>query len=370
MGKHSSGLPVSPVKNILKSFSLRPFGDVLFVTEGRNWVTSQEIRGVSLALKQIGIRFRYSEPIRFGLPGQSIFLPSVYFIVKPSRFLWCNNRIAFPFYHGYPSSGNPLVLECHKNIKKYHHKISRIQASHSFMRDLILESGINPQKVFLIPIAVDDRFFSMQTADSKRKARERYQIPQTAVVIGSFQKDGVGWGDGLEPKLVKGPDVFLDTIGILKESISELFVLISGPSRGYIIKGLDKLSVPYKHVYLDDYSDIGRLYQCLDLYIIASREEGGPKAVLESMISGVPLVTTRVGQAMDMVDHCENALMVDVEDTEGLAYWSRKILSDTQLQNKLVENAFVTANNNTYLAHAPLWKMFFKGFVSSTMLDL
>jgi len=231
------------------------------------------------------------------------------------------------------------------------------------MRDLILDTGINPAKVFLIPIAINADFFSAQTDVSKKKFRKEYGIPQQAVVVGSFQKDGEGWGDGMEPKLVKGPDVFLKTIEALKGSVPELFVLLSGPARGYVKKGLDKLKVPYKHVYLENYPDIGRLYQCLDLYIIASRQEGGPKAVLETMACGVPLVTTRVGQAMDLVAHGENAFMVDVEDFEGLAFWGNKVLVDTELRDRIAKKGLVTAKENVYMAHLPLWKKFFTGFV-------
>src|SRR4030042_5423029 len=117
------------------------------------------------------------------------------------------------------------------------------------MRDLVLASGIAPEKVFLIPIAINLSFFPVQTEESRRQARAQLGLPESAVVIGSFQKDGNGWGEGLEPKLIKGPDVFLKTISILKESISELFILLSGPARGYVKKGLEELKVPYKHVY-------------------------------------------------------------------------------------------------------------------------
>jgi glycosyltransferase involved in cell wall biosynthesis len=41
----------------------------------------------------------------------------------------------------------------------------------------------------------------------------------------------------------------------------------------------------------------------MDIYIVTGWHEGGPKAVLESMAAGVPLVTTRVGQAMDLVQN-------------------------------------------------------------------
>ncbi len=51
--------------------------------------------------------------------------------------------------------------------------------------------------------------------------------------------------------------------------------------------------------------------------MIASRQEGGPKAALEAMATGVPLVTTRVGQAADLVEDGANGWMVEVEDVEA-----------------------------------------------------
>ena len=237
------------------------------------------------------------------------------------------------------------------------------------MRDIILESGIDSEKVFLIPIAIADDVFEPQTAELKKQYRQQYQVPQDAVVVGSFQKDGQGWGEGLEPKPVKGPDTFLKTIEVLKESVAELFVLLSGPARGYVKKGLERLKIPYKHIFLEDYSKINQLYQCLDLYIVASRQEGGPKAVLESMACGIPLVTTRVGQAMSLVKNEQNGLMVEPEDFEALAFCAKKVLSDSQLQNIVTKNGLVTAKENTYSAHIPLWKKFFTGFVDSNRTE-
>jgi len=369
MRKPDNDLKPSPVKNLLSCFSFRPYSDVLFVSERIKWVTSQEIRGVVSVAEKLGIRSRHCGPLYFGLPRQSIFMPSVYFLRYPHRYILGKNRIAFPYYHGYPSSGNALVIQCYENVKKYHRRISRIQASHSYMRDLILETGIDPEKVFLIPIAINGDYFYAQSEESKRNARNYYDIPQKAVVVGSFQKDGNGWGQGLEPKLVKGPDIFLKTVKILKESVPELYVLLSGPARGYVKKGLEELKIPYKHVYLENYPEIGQLYQCLDLYIIASRQEGGPKAILESMACRVPLVTTRVGQAMDLVKHEENGLMVEPEDSEALAFCAVKVLSDSLLRDRMTENGLITAEENTYLAHVPLWRKFFTGFVETNLSE-
>ncbi len=358
-------LKPTTLRNILASLSARPYKDVLFVTEGVKWVTSGEIESLAEVLKKLGIKRRISGPIPVGFPRQAIFYPSVYFLRRPRRYLLPKCRIAFPYYHGYPGSGKKLFEVCFNNLRKYHHKVTRIQTSNSYMRNLILDSGIEPEKVFLIPIAIKGEYFSIQTVELKSQARKTLKIPQSAVVIGSFQKDGDGWGEGLNPKMVKGPDVFLNTISILKNSVPEIFVILSGPARGYVKKGLEELSVPYKHVFLEDYSKIGSLYHCLDLYMVTSRQEGGPKSVLESMACGVPLVTTRVGQAVDLVQNEQNGMIVDVEDTEALACSCKKVLSDEHLRRKIIVNAAETAKVNTYTAHIPLWRDFFNGFVDS-----
>lgn len=351
------------IKNTFSSILSPPHSKLFFIDDNANWVLSWEMREVLKISQMLGIDASMAKNV--GIVRQSVFYHSKYVLCRPWLYLYSANNIAFPYFHGTPSSGEPIAVQCYENLQKYHHKVSRIQASHSYMRDIILESGIDPHKVFLIPIAVNPDFFRPQSVGSKSQARSQYGIPQNAMVIGSFQKDGVGWGQGEEPKLIKGPDIFLKTVGILKASVPELFVLLSGPARGYVKKGLEQLNIPYKHIYLEHYPQVGQLYQCLDLYIVTSREEGGPKAILESMASGIPLVTTRVGQAMDLVTHRKNALMVDSEDFEALAFWAEKILSDSQLKNKIIKRGFTTANENTYAAHTQLWREFFRDFVKA-----
>ena len=351
------------VRNLPASLSLRRYSDVLFVSDGAEWVLNWEIREISKVVEKLGIRVRLSPPISFGFPRQSIFFADKYFLTRPRRYLLINSRVAFPYFHGYPDKSNPITIECFENLKRYHRKISRIQVSHSRMREIVLSTGVSPSKVFLIPIGINMSFFQRQTPKPRSAMRDKYGIPKQAVVIGSFQKDGVGWGQGNNPKLIKGPDVFLESVKILKESLSDIFILLSGPARGYVKKELEHLKIPFKHVYFKNYPQIGELYQCLDLYIVASREVGGPKAILESMASGIPLVTTKVGQAMDLVSHAKNGWIVDVEDAEGLAYWAEEALTDTQGLQQVLNMGFKTAQANTYEAQMVLWKEFFRGFV-------
>ena len=151
-------------------------------------------------------------------------------------------------------------------------------------------------------------------------------MPQGAFCIGSFQKDGVGWGSGLEPKLIKGPDVLVDAVARLARDFP-VFVLLTGPARGFVIKGLESHGVPYRHVFLDDYRAIVGCYHALDLYLVTSREEGGPKALLESMASAVPLVATRTGMAEDVVKDGVNGYLAPMDDVEALVSRARSLLS-------------------------------------------
>ena len=52
-------------------------------------------------------------------------------------------------------------------------------------------------------------------------------------------------------------------------------------------------------------------YQGLDACICTSRTEGGPHSLLEASACGVPIISTRVGIAPELIDHGHNGLLID-----------------------------------------------------------
>ena len=66
-----------------------------------------------------------------------------------------------------------------------------------------------------IPLGVNTSLFNLPKKNTKETLRRSLGIPNHAIVIGSFQKDGSGWKDGLDPKLIKGPDLFVSTLKLL-----------------------------------------------------------------------------------------------------------------------------------------------------------
>lgn len=263
-----------------------------------------------------------------------------------------------PGTHGYPEFD-----DCFRVLRAHHRELAAVQVSHSEIETLVLESGIEPEKVARIPIGVDSDLFSPRTTASRAAARSRLGLPADAFVVGSFQKDGVGFGDGLEPKMIKGPDVLLATLERLAQRVLELHVLLTGPARGFVRAGLERLGIPYTHRVLEQYEDVAGMYPALDAYVVASRQEGGPKGVFEAMASGVPVVTTRVGQAMDLIRHGENGWVADVEDAEALAHWLERV-ADTPAELATVVGAAIdTARANSYEALLPRWRRFLSALV-------
>src|SRR5262249_9185772 len=104
-----------------------------------------------------------------------------------------------------------------------------------------------------------------------------------------------------------------------RATLPELVVLLTGPARGYVRAELERHGIPYRHVRPGSRSALARAYHALDAYVVASRQEGGPKSLLESFATGVPLVSTRAGQTTEVAVDGHSALLAEVDDVDALA---------------------------------------------------
>lgn len=340
-----------------------PRSRLFVVGDEVGWAIDYETAQVREIARDLGIRIG-SRKLIGAARDQAAFFGSQFALLHepwqpPPHALAC------AYFHGLPgTAGMPEFDECYEMLRQHHPRVDRVQVSHSQMHDVVLSTGIDPVKVFRIPIAVDPELFVLRTAESCAAARAAYGLPDEAYVVGSFVKDGTGFGDGFDPKWIKGPDVLLKALTLAHERLPELHVLLSGPARGFVRRGLEQAGIPNTHILVEKYEELPRLYHAVDACLIASRQEGGPKAVLEAMATGVPLITTRVGQAMDMVRDRENGWIVEVEDVEGLAEGLGVVHAAGEQLASVVAAGRRTAESNSYRAQVPLWSSFFDGFVS------
>jgi glycosyltransferase involved in cell wall biosynthesis len=325
------------------------------------WSVDRDAELLTDTARRLGVQVAPGQWARFAT-RQSVFLTSHFEALMP-RWLESSHRLATAYLHGRPgTSGAPEFDSAFEALRRNPDRVARVQVTHREMRDLVLSAGVEHERVFLIPIGIDLEHFSVATPELQAEAREQLELPASAFVVGSFQKDGVGWGDGLEPKLVKGPDVLVSALEQLRDDVPELYVLLTGPARGYVRSELERLGIPYRHTVAVSRRELARAYRALDVYLVTSRQEGGPKAVLESLASGVPLVTTRVGQAQDLVVHGENGWLVEVGDAEGLASWGAHVRQGVDPAVSRAGRA--TAEQHELERLDEEWARFLDGFVA------
>lgn len=340
----------------LKSSSWKPYSKIILKKEYSSWVLDEIYQELSVFLNSIDKKL-INERYLYNSKNQILYNLSKYDVLKNIHTY--NHKVYFPYFHGSPENSEEFKLLI-SVIKKYHHKIAGIQVPNSLSKNIILETGIEKDKVFKIPISIDlDKFKNINSVD-KFFLRNNLEIPKNAFVVGSFQKDGHGWKEGNSPKMIKGPDILIKSLAKLNHEIKNLFVLLVGPSRGYVIQGLKNLKIPFKHIILTNHCDIYKCYKVLDLYMITSREEGGPRALLESMICSIPIVTTNVGMASDLVKHKVHGWKVDSEDVEGLIFWSKYVYKKPIDLEFIIKNGYELAKNNSYQFQKKLWQDFLK----------
>ena len=134
----------------------------------------------------------------------------------------------------------------------------------------------------------------------KEDIRREFNIDKDCYLIGSFQRDTEG-SDLKSPKLEKGPDQFCDAVEEISKT-KNVEVLLAGWRRQYVINRLKAAGVRYHYFELPDFNVLNKLYNCLDLYVVASRYEGGPQAIFECATTKTPILSTDVGAAALILD--------------------------------------------------------------------
>jgi glycosyltransferase involved in cell wall biosynthesis len=326
---------VRTITNLVTNRTIRR--DLYYVVEGANWSIDHDGRSITANLSDIssnvvttcrGIR---NSIVHFG--SVNTFLGN-----DGPKFPHKSNKLIVTWFHISPGDKRvKFIPEVAGDVDLWH-------TSCNITRNKLIELGVPEEKVTVIPLGVNLSAFSTPTPQQKENVRSELGISKGKIAIGSFQKDGHGWGEGLEPKMIKGPDIFCDVIEKLCRQY-DLFIVLTGPARGYVKRRLENSGVPYSHHFLSDPDEVAWYYKALDLYIATGRYEGGPKSLVESLASGVPLVSTKAGMAPDIITDGENAFLCDVDYIDQIVQKSTIFLEDRARKERIVANGLKTARH-------------------------
>jgi glycosyltransferase involved in cell wall biosynthesis len=117
--------------------------------------------------------------------------------------------------------------------------------------------------------------------------------------------------------------------------------------------GVGRLEPQMKHIVTelgiqDSVEFLGLRTDVVDLlqqswgFVLPSRWEGMPNALLEAMACGLPCVATRVSGSEDIISNGVNGLLVEPERPTEMALALRSIIEDTNLAQQLGQKGYAT----------------------------
>ena len=87
------------------------------------------------------------------------------------------------------------------------------------------------------------------------------------------------------------------------------------------------------------HNDMPAYYSLMDVFVHPSLRDGMPNALLEAMACGIPVVSTPVGGALDVIQDGENGVMIPVNDAKAISEAVQKFLDDESTRKKFSANA-------------------------------
>jgi glycosyltransferase involved in cell wall biosynthesis len=122
-------------------------------------------------------------------------------------------------------------------------------------------------------------------------------------------------------RVEKGHDTLLQAAArILREHQDVEFHLIGdGPLRGPLERQIQALGLGSRVLLMGYRDDVPALLETSDLFVLPTRSEASPNAVLEAMGAGLPVVATRVGGIPELIDSGLTGILVEPGDADALA---------------------------------------------------
>jgi glycosyltransferase EpsD len=134
----------------------------------------------------------------------------------------------------------------------------------------------------------------------------------------------------------KNQKMLLETVNILKDKMPSLQLLVAGRGDFSIYEAFISENKLEKHIsFLGFRYDIDKLIRCSDIGISASRQEGLPINIVESMASGKPVIATNVRGNHDLVIEGKNGYLCELGDIQTMANKIFELYSNREILNQM-----------------------------------
>jgi N-acetyl-alpha-D-glucosaminyl L-malate synthase BshA len=118
---------------------------------------------------------------------------------------------------------------------------------------------------------------------------------------------------------------------------SRLIFVGEGPELSKIIAKVKELGLAQSVAFCGKQDDVAQVISLADVMLLPSEKESFGLVALEAMACGVPTVASNTGGIPELITHGESGFLAEVGDTETMADYTLKLLTDPALYARMSE---------------------------------
>jgi len=197
--------------------------------------------------------------------------------------------------------------------------------------------GIRPVNCSVILNGVDTGYYQSLSVDVEEKKKE-LGIGPGKTVIGTVGR----------LSYPKAPEIGIRAISLLKKDKRNVVYIMAGDGEegDRVREEIERLGLQDSVLLLGDRADVGEILKVMDIFVLPSRWEGLPLALLEAMASGIPVVASRVTGNIEAVLEGATGMLVEPESPEELFRAITLLLDNPDLRRDMGVRGQKTAAEN------------------------
>ncbi len=243
--------------------------------------------------------------------------------------------------------GDPAIAAlCKTLVGWFYGALDTVIVPSNATRDTVLEMGVRPERVAVLPRGVDAARFSPDRRDPEVWARYGLTNGLKLVYVGRVSQE-------------KRLDVLLEALDLLRQDglHADLAIVGDGPYRATLMQHTNgEQTVAYPGYLHGD--ELPALVASADLFVFPSTTDSFGGAVLEAQAAAVPAIVTERGGPAEIVTHGRTGLVVPADDAEAFSEAIRR-LADPAARREMSAAARTKAEGLTH-EHAAerLWELY------------
>ena len=243
------------------------------------------------------------------------------------RLLGLNRDLPWiAFNHGH--TAEDLKVKLYNRVDRWSLRgADRVVTVCGAFADRLRRWGVSERRIAVLHNAVEP--FRAATPESVDRLRETLGIPAEALVllsVGRFSPEKA------HANLLRAVAALRRRAGV---PAFRLVMVGDGPERERLKALCRELELTDLVVFAGTTTDVPVYYSLGDVFVLPSRSEGSPNALLEAMASGTAVVATAVGGVPEVVGSGDNGLLVPANDVNALAGGIAELLSNQELRRRI-----------------------------------